>query len=126
MSHSSNVATTAFTTTKISPPSGDGNGTSLATGAVRDTKGNAYYTWVTVTNNAKGDSFLWVAQSNTNFTTYTTTLIDRSFSAPAKTGAGWDYWGASIQIGVIPKTGSNDRIVVAYNADTSASGVVST
>jgi hypothetical protein len=123
VSYSPNVATTGFSVHKVNPPSGAGNGTSLATGGALDTDGNAYYTFTDVTNNAKGDSFLWMVRSSDHFVTNSTSLIDRSFAAAAKTGAGWDYWGASVQIGVIPKTApTNDRIVVVYNAGTAAGG----
>jgi len=118
VAYSPNPATTAFTRNKINPPAGAGNGTSLATGGVRDSHGNAYYAWTDVTNNAKGDSFLWLSKSNDGFQTYTTSLIDRSFAANVKTGAGWDYWGASVQIAAIAKP-TTDRLVVVYNAGTS-------
>ena len=121
VAYSPTPGTVAFTQTKINPPSGAGNGTSLATGGVRDSHGNAYYVWTDVTNNAKGDSFLWLSRSSNGFRTYTTSLIDRSFAANVKTGAGWDYWGASVQIAAIAKTG-NDRLVVVYNAGTAAGG----
>src|SRR6185503_3255485 len=109
--------TTPFTQRKLAPPAGAGNGTSLATGGIRDTKGNAYYVWADVTNNAKGDSFLWLSRSSDNYATFTTSLIDRSKAASSTTGAGWDFWGASIQIGVIPRATGNDRIVVVYSAN---------
>jgi hypothetical protein len=116
VAYSPNPATTAFTTTKLAPPAGTASGTSLATGGVRDTKGNAYFVWTDATGNAKGDSYLWLSRSSDNYTTFTTSLIDRSKAASSTTGAGWDYWGASVQIGVIAKSSGNDRIVVVYNA----------
>jgi len=118
VAYSPNPATTGFTHTKVSPPSGAGNGTSLATGGIRDSQGNAYIVWTDVTSNSKRDSYLWLARSSDNFTTYTTSLIDRSYAANVNVGAGWDYWGASAQIAAIPKAG-NDRLVVIYNAGTS-------
>jgi hypothetical protein len=122
VAYSPNVATTAFTSTRLTPPAQAGNGTSLATGGIRDTKGNAYYAWADATSNAKGDSFLWLSRSSNNYQTFTTSMVDRSKAASSTTGAGWDYWGASIQVGVIPKATGNDRVVVIYNAGSVASG----
>jgi hypothetical protein len=119
VAYSPDPATTGFTHTKVTPPLGAGNGTSLATGGIRDSHGNAYLVWTDVTGNSKSDSFLWLARSSDNFATYTTSLIDRSFAANVNVGAGWDYWGSSVQIAAIPKAG-NDRLVVIYNAGTSA------
>jgi len=122
VSYSPNPATTPFRQTRLAPPAQAGNGTSLATGGVRDTKGNAYFVWTDATGNAKGDSFLWLSRSSDNYATFTTAMIDRSKPASSTTGAGWDYWGASIQIGVIPHATGNDRVVVIYNANPIASG----
>ncbi len=123
VAYSPNVATTAFTTTKIAFPPGAKNGTMLATGGVLDTQGNAYYAWADVTGNASGDTYLIVSQSSNFYANYNAYIVDRSFGAPGNTGAGWDYWGASIQIGVIPKARpANDRLVVAYNAGTASGG----
>ena len=123
VAYSPNVATTAFTTAKFSAPADEKSGTSLADGGVIDTKGNTYFFMSNATGNAKGDSFLWVARSTTHFTSYTATTVDRSFAQPQGTGAGWDYWGASGSIAVIPKSGStNDRVVVTYNAGTASGG----
>jgi hypothetical protein len=122
VAYSPNVATTAFTQSKLTPPLGAGNGTSLATGGARDSKGNAYYVWTDATGNAKADSFLWISRSSDNYKTFTTQLIDRSKAASSTTGAGWDYWGASIQLGVIPKATGNDRLVAIYNASSIDSG----
>ena len=71
-----------------------------------------------MTNNSKSDSYLWLARSRDNFATYTTSLIDRSYAADVGVDAGWDYWGAAVQIAAIPRAG-NDRLVVIYNAGTS-------
>jgi len=121
VAYSPNPATTAFTQKKLAPPPQAPNATSLATGGVRDTKGNAYFVWTDVTGNAKGDSYLWLSRSSDNYATFTTAMIDRSLAASSTTGAGWDFWGASIQIGVIPKPTGNDRLVVVYNANPIAS-----
>jgi hypothetical protein len=122
VSYSPNPATTAFTQTRLSPPAQALSGTSLSTGGARDTKGNAYYVWTDATGNAKGDSFLWLSRSSNNYATFTTSMIDRSKAASSTTGAGWDYWGASVQVGVIAKATGNDRVVVIYNAGAVASG----
>jgi hypothetical protein len=118
VAYSPDPATTGFTRTKVAPPVGAGNGISLATGGIRDSHGNAYIVLTDVTGNSKSDSYLWLARSSDNFATYTTSLIDRSYVANVGVGAGWDYWGASVQIAAIPKAG-NDRLVVIYNAGTS-------
>lgn len=119
VAYSPDPATTGFTRTKVSPPPGAGNGTSLATGGVRDSHGNAYIVWTDVTNNSKRDSYLWLARSSDHFATYTTSLIDRSYAGDVGVGAGWDYWGAAVQIAAIPKP-ERDRLVVIYNAGTRA------
>lgn len=119
VSYTPNIQTTPFTQTKINPPSNVKSGTSLATGGVLDSHGNAYFAMVCVTNNSKGDSYFWLAKSSNHFSSYSTSTIDRSFAQPVATGAGWDYWGGSVQIGAIAKSG-NDRLVVAYNAGTSS------
>jgi hypothetical protein len=122
VAYSPNPATTGYTHTKLTPPLGAGNGTSLATGGARDGNGNAYFVWADATSNAKGDSYLWISQSANNYQTFTTSLVDRSKAASSTTGAGWDYWGASIQIGVINQPTGNDRLVVVYNAGAVDSG----
>jgi hypothetical protein len=39
------------------------------------------------------------------------------------TGAGWDYWGGSIQVATQPRTPpANDRVIVVYNAGAGAAG----
>ena len=123
VAYSPDPATTAFSHIKVRPPSGAGNGTSLATGGTRDSHGNTYIVWTDVTNNSKRDSYLWLARSRDHFATYTTSLIDRSYAADVGVGAGWDYWGAAVQIAAIPRTPGNDRfndrLVVVYNAGTS-------
>jgi hypothetical protein len=115
VAYSPDPTRTAFTQIKVNPPSGAGNGTSLATGGIRDSHGNSYFVWTDVTGNQKSDSFLWLSRSSDNYATYATSLIDRSFAADVSVGAGWDYWGAAVQVAAIPRAG-NDRLVVIYNA----------
>lgn len=119
VAYSPDPTMTAFSHIKVSPPPGAGNGISLATGGVQDSHGNTYIVWTDVTNNSRRDSYLWLARSRDHFATYTTSLIDRSYAADIDVGAGWDYWGASVQIATISRA-SSDRIVVIYNAGTSA------
>jgi hypothetical protein len=123
VAHTPNIQTTAFSWTKINPPANVKSGTSLATGGVLDSHGNAYISMVCATSNAKGDSYFWLAKSSDRFNTYATSTIDRGFAQPQVPGAGWDYWGGSIQIGAINHASpANDRIVVAYNAGLAAQG----
>jgi hypothetical protein len=123
VAYTPNLATTPFTQTKIGVPAAAKSGTSLATGGILDTKGNAYFAMSDATNNAKSDTYLWLARSSDHFKTYQSLMVDRSAAAPSKTGAGWDYWGASIQIAAIPRpTMATDRLVVIYNAGAVAGG----
>jgi hypothetical protein len=123
VSYSPNIQTTAFHQVKIQPPANAKSGTSLATGGALDSKGNAYFVLADASGNAGNDSYLWIVQSSNQFQKWSSFMIDRSAAAPFKTGAGWDYWGASIQLGVIPRSGSStDRLVVLYNAGAVAGG----
>jgi hypothetical protein len=123
ITYTPNIATTPFTQKRITPPGNTKSGTSLATGGVLDSKGNAYFSLVDATSNAKGDSYFWIVRSNDHFNTWTVTTVDRSFAQPGGTGAGWDYWGGSIQIATVAEpVGTNDRVVVVYNAGTTAGG----
>jgi hypothetical protein len=123
VSYSPNVATTAFVQHGITIPTQAKAGTALAEGGGIDTHGNVYFTLGDVVNNGKGDTYLFIVSSANQFQTSTSTMIDRSFGEPQVTGAGWDYWGASIQMAIIPRAGmGTDRIVVAYNAGTAAGG----
>ena len=70
VAYSPDPTRTAFTQIKVNPPSGAGNGTSLATGGIRDSHGNSYFVWTDVTGNQKSDSFLWLSRSSDNFATY--------------------------------------------------------
>ncbi len=99
------------------------SGVALATGAVLDTQGNAYYAWSGTTNSGTGPTIFYLQRSNNLFASYTVTTIDESQGGPQVTGAGWDYWGGSIQVAVQPKTApANDRVIVIYNAGAGASG----
>jgi len=99
------------------------NGVALATGGMLDTQGHAYYTWSGTTNNGTGQTTFYLLSSSNLFATYSVSTIDRSAGGPQVSGAGWDYWGGSIQLAVQPKTPpANDRLVVIYNAGAGAAG----
>jgi hypothetical protein len=99
------------------------SGVCLATGAVLDTQGNAYFAWAGTTNNGTGPTTFYVQRSNNLFSTYSVSTVDESEGGPQVTGAGWDYWGGSIQIGIQPKAPpANDRLIAIYNAGAGSSG----
>ena len=98
-------------------------GVALATGGILDTQGNAYIAWSGTTNNGTGPTTFYVEQSNDLFSTYAVSTVDEGQGGPQVSGAGWDYWGGSIQIGVQPKIPpTNDRVIVVYNAGAGSSG----
>jgi len=99
------------------------NGVALATGGVLDSQGHAYYAWAGTTNNGTGPTTFYVQTSNNLFATYSVATVDRSAGGPQVAGAGWDYWGGSIQIATQPRTApANDRVIVVYNAGAGAAG----
>ena len=99
------------------------SGVALATGGVLDSQGNAYFAWSGTNNTGKGPTTFYVVQSNNLFSTYNITTVDEGAGEPVVSGAGWDYWGGSIQIAVQPRTPpANDRVIVIYNAGAGASG----
>jgi hypothetical protein len=101
------------------------SGTSLFTGGGFDTHGNAYYVLSDAMGNAKnptGKTWFWLAKSTDHFATYTTSIIDTSETAKKITGEGWDFFGGAIQMTVLPRGGSTDRIVTLFNLGTVASG----
>ena len=99
------------------------SGVALATGGLLDTQGNAYFVWSGTTNNGTGPTTFYLQRSNNLFASYTVTAIDKGAGGPQVIGAGWDYWGGSIQMAVQHKTApANDRILVVYNAGAGASG----
>ncbi|PYX49095.1 MAG: hypothetical protein DMG79_09830, partial [Acidobacteria bacterium] len=88
-----------------------------------DSQGNAYYAWSGTTNNGTGPTIFYLQRSNNLFATYSVTTVDESQGGPQVTGAGWDYWGGSIQIATQAKTPpANDRVIVVYNAGAVSSG----
>src|SRR5258706_2919204 len=100
------------------------SGVALATGGVLDTQGHAYFAWSGTTNNGTGPTTFYLQSSSNLFASYTVTTIDKSAGGPQVAGAGWDYWGGSIQIAAQPKTPpANDRIIVIYNAGSGSAGV---
>ncbi|HEV2608242.1 MAG TPA: hypothetical protein VGT79_09705 [Xanthomonadaceae bacterium] len=99
------------------------SGVALATGGILDTQGHAYFTWSGTTNNGKGPTTFYLQSSSNLFSTYIVNTIDESQGGPQVTGAGWDFWGGSMQIAVQPKAPpANDRIVVVYNAGAGYTG----
>ncbi|MBV8145774.1 MAG: hypothetical protein JO184_12260 [Gammaproteobacteria bacterium] len=109
-----------FTSQQVPVASG---GVALATGGVLDTQGNAYFAWSGTNNTGKGPTTFYVIQSSNLFSTYRITTVDKGAGEPVVSGAGWDYWGGSIQIGIQPKTPpTNDRVIVVYNAGAGANG----
>jgi hypothetical protein len=100
------------------------SGIALATGGVLDTQGNAYIAWSGTNNTGKGPTTFYVMRSNNLFSTYSVSTVDEGAGEPIAAGAGWDYWGGSIQIGIQAKTPpANDRVIVIYNAGAGANGV---
>jgi hypothetical protein len=100
-----------------------GSGVALATGGARDTQGNTYFSWAGTNNTGKGPTTFYVQRSNDLFASYSVTTVDEGQGEPVVAGAGWDYWGGSIQITVQPRTPpANDRLVVAYNAGAGSAG----
>jgi hypothetical protein len=91
-------------------------GVILATGAAMDTHGNRYYAWSGTSNNGNGPTTFYLQRSNNLFSSYTVSTIDEGAGEPQVSGAGWDYWGGSVQVAVQPKSSGNDRIVAVYNA----------
>src|SRR5882672_3564933 len=67
------------------------SGVALATGAILDTQGNAYFTWSGTTNNGTGPTTFYLQRSNNLFASYSVNTIDESQGGPQVTGAGWDY-----------------------------------
>jgi len=98
-------------------------GVILATGAALDTHGNAYYSWSATNSTGKGPTTFYLVRSNNLFATYSVTTIDEGAGEPVVSGAGWDYWGGSVQIAVQPRTlPANDRVVAIYNAGAGSNG----
>jgi hypothetical protein len=99
------------------------SGIALATGGILDTQGHAYFSWVGTTNNGTGQSTFYLQSSSNLFSTYSVSTLDRGAGGPQVAGAGWDYWGGSIQIAVQPRTPpANDRVIVVYNAGAGSTG----
>ena len=97
---------------------------SLATGGGIDSHGNSYYVYADALGPAKaatGDTYFWLARSNNHFTSgsVTESIIDQSGTELVISGEGWDYFGGSIQMAIIPRPGfASDRIVVVFNLST--------
>jgi hypothetical protein len=99
------------------------SGVALATGAALDTKGNAYYAWSGTSNNGNGPTIFYLLQSSNKFSSYSVSTIDEGEGQPIVSGANWDYWGGSVQIGLQPKTApANDRLIAIYNAGSGSNG----
>ena len=96
----------------------------LATGAALDSQGNAYFAWSGTNNTGKGPTTFYLLHSNNLFSTFAVTTIDEGAGEPIVSGAGWDYWGGSVQIGTQPRTPpANDRLIAVYNAGAGSNGV---
>ena len=116
VAHTPNIETTGFAPVSVPNPSGE---VSLASGGGLDSHGNLYFTWggVAQQGGANGPTTLWIGRSPDNGATWTTSTIDVSATAPAPSGAGWDYWGASTALAIIPRPAqATDRLVAVYNA----------
>ena len=99
------------------------SGVALATGGALDTQGNSYIAWSGTNNTGRGPTTFYLMQSNNLFSTYSVSTIDEGQGEPVASGAGWDYWGGSVQIGIQPKTPpANDRVIAVYNAGSAAAG----
>jgi hypothetical protein len=110
----------SFTSKQITVVS---SGVVLATGAALDTQGNAYFAWSGTNNTGKGPTTFYLVRSNNLFSTLTVTTIDEGQGEPVVSGAGWDYWGGSVQIATQPRTPpANDRVIAVYNAGAGSSG----
>ena len=100
------------------------SGVVLATGAALDSQGHAYFAWSGTNNTGKGPTTFYLVHSNNLFSTYSVTTIDEGAGEPIVSGAGWDYWGGSVQIATQPRTPpANDRVIAIYNAGAGANGV---
>jgi BNR/Asp-box repeat len=97
---------------------------SLTTGGGIDSHGNSYYVFSDALGPAKvakGDTYFWLARSSSHFApgSVTESIIDQSGTALTISGEGWDYFGGSIQMVILPRPGmGTDRIVVAFNLST--------
>ena len=99
------------------------SGVALATGGLLDTQGNAYFAWSGTNNTGNGPTTFYLQQSSNLFSTYSVSVIDEGQGEPQASGAGWDYWGGSVQITIQPKTPpAHDRIIAVYNAGSTAAG----
>ena len=99
------------------------SGVALATGGALDSQGNAYFAWSGTNNNGNGPTTFYLQQSSNLFSTYTVTTIDEGQGEPQVSGAGWDYWGGSVQIATQPRTPpTHDRVIAIYNAGAGSNG----
>jgi hypothetical protein len=99
------------------------SGVALATGGALDSHGNAYFAWSGTNNTGNGPTTFYVQRSSNLFASYSVTTVDEGQGEPQVSGAGWDYWGGSIQLATQPKTPpANDRVIVIYNAGVGSSG----
>jgi hypothetical protein len=115
VAHTSNIEANDFTPVSVPNPNGL---VSLASGGGLDSHGNLYFIWGGVANQggAKGPTTLFLGRSADGGTTWTTSIIDVSKTAPTPIGAGWDFFGASAAFAIIPRPGQPaDRLVVVYN-----------
>ena len=111
---------TSFTSRQVNiAPSG----VALATGGILDTQGHAYFAWSGTSNSGTGPTVFYVQSSGDLFSTYAVITVDESEGGPQVAGAGWDYWGGSIQIAAqLRNPPANDRLIVVYNAGAGSAG----
>ncbi len=102
---------------------GASSGVALATGAALDSQGNAYFAWSGTNNTGKGPTTFYLLHSSNLFSTFSISTIDEGEGEPIVSGAGWDYWGGSIQIATQPRIPpANDRLIAIYNAGAGSNG----
>jgi hypothetical protein len=131
--HIANLSTGVVDLNVVPPPAsilvdphtpGHQTDASLTTGGGIDSHGNSYYVYSDALGTAKsatGDTYFWLARSSNHFAsgTVTESIIDQSGPEVVITGEGWDYFGGSIQMAIVPRAGmTTDRIVVVFNLST--------
>jgi hypothetical protein len=115
VAYTRNIEASDFVPVSVPNPNGL---VSLASGGGRDSHGNLYFTWggVAKQGGANGPTTLFVGRSPDDGASWTTSTIDVSATAPAPSGAGWDYFGASTAFAIIPRPRqATDRLVAIYN-----------
>lgn len=115
VAHTPNIETTDFTRVSVPNPNGL---VSLASGGGLDSHGNLYFVWngVAQQGGANGPTTMWIGRSADSGTTWQTSTIAVSATAPTPSGVGWDFFGAQAAFAIIPRPGlATDRLVAVYN-----------